>query len=129
MACLHALGQGADQTPGHEYYGTRMYGRPSSRTVGKRSPEYLSAGHSREQHDNDKLSIIGCPYERLETLMRKCESRIIPAPGFDAMDDPDIRRRAQAEWNTIDVEVGDLPEFEDCFGRVRTFYRMLPWGG
>lgn len=64
----------------------------------------------------------------LETLLRKCESRI-PAPGSDAMDDPEIRRRAQEDWNTLEVEVQDLPGFEDCFERVRTFYRMLPWGG
>ena len=36
----------------------------------------------------------------LETLMRKCESRI-PAPGSAAMDDSAIRLRTQADWNTL----------------------------
>lgn len=62
----------------------------------------------------------------LETLMRKCESRI-PAPGSGAMDDPEIRMRAQADWDTLEVEVRELPGFGECFERVREFYRKLPW--
>jgi len=64
----------------------------------------------------------------LETLMRKCESRI-PAPDSGAMDDPEIRQRAQADWNTLEIEVRDLPGFGECFERVRAFYGKLPWGG
>lgn len=49
--------------------------------------------------------------------------------GSGAMDDPEIRLRAQEDWNTLDIKVSDLPGFEDCFERVRAFYGMLPWHG
>jgi len=62
----------------------------------------------------------------LEILMIKCTSRDInPTP--DSIDDPEIRRRAGTDWNTIELETGDLPDFNGCFERVRIFYRKLPW--
>ena len=62
----------------------------------------------------------------LKTLVRKCKSRI-PPPGPESMDEPDIERRARANWDTIRLEIGNLPDFDECFERVRIFYRELPW--
>ncbi len=62
----------------------------------------------------------------LEMLVIKCTSRDInPSPG--SMDDPEIRQRARADWNTIELETGNLPDFDECFERVRMFYHKLPW--
>ncbi|MCY4313703.1 MAG: nucleotidyl transferase AbiEii/AbiGii toxin family protein [Gammaproteobacteria bacterium] len=62
----------------------------------------------------------------LKMLVIKCKSRDIDSRP-DSMDDPDIRRRAHADWNTIELETGDLPDFDGCFERIRMFYRKLPW--
>lgn len=74
----------------------------------------------RELREADKTAI-------LTTLIQKCGSRGIEAkPG--SMDDPEIKRRAQAEWNTLALEIGDLPRFEERFGIMRDLYVSLPWG-
>ncbi len=62
----------------------------------------------------------------LKMLVAKCKSRAIN-PGSDSMDNPEVRRRARADWNTIELETGNLPDFDECFERVRMFYRKLPW--
>jgi len=62
----------------------------------------------------------------LEMLVIKCTSRGIN-PDPDSMDDPEIRRRARVDWNTIELETGGLPDFDGCFERVRIFYHKLPW--
>lgn len=75
-----------------------------------------------DDHDftgDDKATI-------LTTLIEKCRSRGIEAkPG--SMDDPEIKHRAQAEWDTLALEIGDLPPFAERFALMRQLYISLPW--
>lgn len=62
----------------------------------------------------------------LTTLIEKCRSRDIQAkPG--SMDVPEIKQRAQADWNSLALEIGDLPPFEERFALMRDLYISLPW--
>ncbi|MCY3768177.1 MAG: nucleotidyl transferase AbiEii/AbiGii toxin family protein [Gammaproteobacteria bacterium] len=62
----------------------------------------------------------------LETLIKKCRSRdIFPAPS--SMDHPEMKSRSKAEWDTLQLDLGEIPDFEPCFERVAIFYRQLPW--
>lgn len=59
-------------------------------------------------------------------FLEKCEARnITPTP--DSLTDPEIVRRAKEEWDTLRLEIGELPDFDDCFACVDAFYRSLPW--
>ena len=62
----------------------------------------------------------------LVALKEKSRARGIEAIR-DAFDEPEIKRRASANWQSLDLEVDELPEFDPCFLRVATFYRNLPW--
>jgi predicted nucleotidyltransferase component of viral defense system len=63
----------------------------------------------------------------LEALLLKSEDRDIE-PTRDSLDDPEVRRRAQAQWESMRLELGhDLPDFDPTFDAVLTFYRSLPW--
>lgn len=63
----------------------------------------------------------------LEALITKAESRDI-TPTQESFDDPGLKERSAREWETMRVEVGGrLPDFDESFAIVRTFYRSLPW--
>ena len=64
----------------------------------------------------------------LNALITKCRSREIH-PTSDSLENPEIRERAGADWASMKLELGELPDFEDCFARVLKFYRTLPWDG
>lgn len=62
----------------------------------------------------------------LETLIEKCRTRgIEAAPG--SMDDPEVRRRAEVDWNTLALELDDLPPFDERFAMMCELYVSLPW--
>ena len=61
-----------------------------------------------------------------DTFIIKCRSRKIE-PTRASLENPEIRRRSEAEWPTMKLELGELPEFETCFERVAAFYQSLPW--
>ena len=62
----------------------------------------------------------------LATLLKKCQARdIIASP--DSINDPDIRNRSRSEWNTLKLEIEEIPDFDSCFKRIATFYSRLPW--
>ena len=62
----------------------------------------------------------------LETLLKKCQARdTIASPG--SINDPDVRNRSRSEWNTLKLEIGEIPDFDSCFERIATFYSRLPW--
>ena len=76
--------------------------------------------HSRFSINNDeKLRLHAL-------LMEKCKARRI-TPDSNALSQPEIIRRAKEEWNSLGLEIGDLPDFDACFSRVDAFYRSLPW--
>lgn len=60
------------------------------------------------------------------TLIDKCATRGIAATEA-SLSDPEIRRRAQADWDTLKLELADLPSFEERFEAVQHFYSRLPW--
>ena len=64
--------------------------------------------------------------EILRALMEKCSARRV-TPNRRSLDDSEVRLRAARDWNTMELELDDLPEFDDCYERVATFYRFLPW--
>lgn len=75
-----------------------------------------------EAHDPDALT-----RQRIfESMIGKAEARDLTL-SVDSFDDPEIKRRAEMDWNTLQLEIGDLPPFESLFERVRAFYRSLPW--
>ena len=61
-----------------------------------------------------------------EVFVAKCQSRNIE-PTIDSLDDPEVMSRSAADWQTMQLEIGALPEFEGCYSRVSNFYRTLPW--
>ncbi|MFD2578262.1 nucleotidyl transferase AbiEii/AbiGii toxin family protein [Novosphingobium colocasiae] len=58
---------------------------------------------------------------------RKSADRAGSSPRARSIDDPEVARRAQRDWETLRLEVSDLPPFEERFAAVREFYRSLPW--
>lgn len=60
------------------------------------------------------------------TLVEKCRSRGIE-PTRTAIENPEVRERAEKEWNTLRLEIFDLPPFNDRFDSILTLYRSLPW--
>ncbi len=67
-----------------------------------------------------------CCAQVLEALIEKCNSRHI-SPTRMSLDNPEIKKRSGADWQTMELELGKVPDFEDCFTRVSQFYRDLPW--
>jgi len=62
----------------------------------------------------------------LEVFVEKCRSRHIE-PGRDSLQDPEVKNRSSAEWESMELEIGDLPDFDECYERVLAFYLSLPW--
>lgn len=62
----------------------------------------------------------------LASFRDKCAARSI-APTIDSMRHPAVAAHARADWDTIRQEVGDLPDFDECFAKVDALYRSLPW--
>jgi len=63
----------------------------------------------------------------LERLLEKSRIRDLPVDP-DAMSNPEIRRRSEAEYNKLAPEIeGDLPPFGEVYDLVEAFYRALPW--
>lgn len=67
-----------------------------------------------------------CRAQILDTLLEKSRSRHLE-PTRDGLDDPEVKRRSSIEWDTLELELGEVPDFETCYERVRDFYRSLPW--
>jgi len=62
----------------------------------------------------------------LESFRVKCAARGI-APTIDSMRQPAVVAQARSDWDTIRQEIGNLPDFDDCFAKVDALYRSLPW--
>ena len=68
------------------------------------------------------------PADILKALLDKCSARRLE-PNRWSLDNTEVKSRASRDWNSMELELDDLPEFEDCYERVATFYRTLPWDG
>lgn len=64
--------------------------------------------------------------EILERLIKKCRCRGLVI-SRESISEPEIRKRAEIEWETIRLEVVDLPTFDSQFKIVEKFYKELPW--
>ena len=62
----------------------------------------------------------------MATLVDKCRTRGIE-PNRHSIDDSEIAERAQRDWATLQLELAELPPFEERFAKVRDLYRSLPW--
>jgi predicted nucleotidyltransferase component of viral defense system len=63
----------------------------------------------------------------LSSLRKKSASRALEV-SRDSMDNPEIRKRAQADYPQLANEIeGELPDFDASYNRVADFYRALPW--
>lgn len=61
-----------------------------------------------------------------ETLLAKCRSRAIE-PTAGSLTEAEVVDRAQADWETLRLEVEDLPDFDERFNLVKKLYAALPW--
>jgi hypothetical protein len=59
-------------------------------------------------------------------LLEKSHARDI-YPDINSLQQEAIIKRAKSEWETLKLEIGELPEFDACFKKVNAFYRLLPW--
>ncbi len=73
----------------------------------------------RNFNDEEKTKI-------LTALIEKCRSRDINAVP-NSIDNSEIRIRAQSEWETLKLEIGEVPDFDVCFECIANFYKQLPW--
>lgn len=61
-----------------------------------------------------------------DTLLAKCRTRDIEV-SRKSLTEPEVVERARADWETLKLEVADLPPFDECFALVRNLYEQLPW--
>ena len=72
--------------------------------------------------DDDERGVL------LEVLVEKSRARDLEI-SRDSISNDKLVQRAKAEWDTMELEIGDeLPNFEECFLVVEQFYKSLPWG-
>ncbi len=62
----------------------------------------------------------------LQSFVKKASVRGLEV-GPGSLDDPDIYRRAAANWKSMNLEVDQLPDFDASFRLVRSFFQSLPW--
>lgn len=59
-------------------------------------------------------------------LLEKCHARDV-FPRDISLEQEEIVRRAKSEWHTLELEIGEVPDFDKCFNVVNQFYKSLPW--
>lgn len=64
--------------------------------------------------------------EILDLLLTKCKVRDI-SPDKASFGNEELVRRAKSEWDTMELEIGELPSFEECYKIAKDFYESLPW--
>jgi hypothetical protein len=38
-----------------------------------------------------------------------------------------VKELAKKEWHTMELELLELPDFEECYENIKNFYMSLPW--
>ncbi len=62
-----------------------------------------------------------------KSLIEKASSRGMVIDR-DSLDDPEVKRRAKANYHTLSDEIeGELPNFEAAYEKIAAFYHSLPW--
>ena len=62
----------------------------------------------------------------LDALIKKAKARDINPERYSLTDD-NVKKRAQSDWDSLQLEIEDLPQFEEAYEAVENFYRLLPW--
>nr|WP_319515781.1 nucleotidyl transferase AbiEii/AbiGii toxin family protein [uncultured Cohaesibacter sp.] len=62
----------------------------------------------------------------LEAFLDKARSRDLD-PDKHSLQSEEVKQRSASEWHTMALEIGDLPDFEETFATVVSFYESLPW--
>ena len=76
---------------------------------------YLIERHDFDAEERAKLHRI---------LLAKARSRGIE-PGAGSISDPEVIDRARRDWTTLQLEIGDVGDFDERFEVVRRFYETL----
>ena len=71
-------------------------------------------------YDDDEKKLI------LENLIVKSESRDVH-PNINSLSGNKVKEAARKEWHTMQLELSDLPDFDECYKNVEDFYKSLPW--
>ena len=96
--------------------------------------QQVSRGYPRRRQDVYDLAFLARRIppddaekeEILRALKEKARARDIE-PRADSLSDPEIRKRAEQDWDTLDLELTDLPPFEQEYRVVEDLYLSLPW--
>ena len=76
------------------------------------------------------ISKFSFDQDELEELFRifldKCKARKIN-PNPESLEADEIVKRSKSEWETLKLEIEELPDFDACFAEVNEFYKSLPW--
>ncbi len=64
--------------------------------------------------------------EILNLLIKKCEARGI-SPNISSIDNQENIDRAKSEWPSLELEIGEAPDFDACYEMAKSFYKSLPW--
>lgn len=78
---------------------------------------------------NSRTELNSPEYRRrvLDDLIIKCEDRNVPL-ARESMRSPLVQELAQKDYKTLEQDVsGDLPDFNESFDQVVSFYEQLPW--
>lgn len=62
----------------------------------------------------------------LAILKEKCVARGVIADRSSLEQGP-IVERAKADWGTMELEIGEIPDFDACFREVNALYKSLSW--
>lgn len=74
-----------------------------------------------ELTDDDKFKI-------LSTLLKKSDGKGIESYlHVGGLDDPKIESRSRENYHLLRLTVADLPEFDESYEQVKSFYKSLPW--
>ncbi len=61
----------------------------------------------------------------LKSFLIKSRSHHID-PEKTSLESEEIKKRSAAKWGTMELEIGDLPDFEESCQQVVNFYQNLP---
>ncbi len=64
--------------------------------------------------------------EIFRIFLEKCAARQI-TPHQESLEADEIVKRSKSEWDTLKLEIDELPDFDICFSEVNAFYKSLPW--
>lgn len=71
-------------------------------------------------YDEDEKKLI------LKNMIAKAKSRKI-FPDINSLSDAGVKEASGKEWQTMELELSELPDFKKCYKNIEEFYKSLPW--